>query len=84
MCIKKILVIVVFSLLFFVKGYSHPENMRLNGCHTDYFKSKFHCHQKKQDNFYKNYKHIKYEEKKSLINSFKLFKNHFLNDFKEN
>ena len=59
MHIKKILGVLVFSLLFSVKGYSHPGNIGSTGCHVNYSKLKFHCHQKKQTNFHQNYNHIK-------------------------
>ena len=85
MCLKKILGIIVLSLLFSTNGYSHPGNIGPIECHTNNSKLKFHCHQKKQNNFYKNYKHIKYKEKTSLIDFFKQSQKSFLlNNFKEN
>ncbi len=73
MHIKKILGVVVFSLLFSVKGYSHSGKMGSTGCHANYSKLKFHCHQKKQTNFHQNYNHIKNQSKTSLMNFFKKF-----------
>ena len=55
--------ILIFLLTLFVSMYSYSHSGRTgpSGCHMDYQRAEYHCHQKKYYNTFETYYYIHYQ-----------------------
>jgi len=58
---KKILGLVIFSLLISFNVNSHSGGTNAGGCHMNYTTGQYHCHQAKQPDPFKTYYYIKHQ-----------------------
>ena len=56
-----VLIIFLFLFLFTFNLYAHSGRTGPSGCHMDYQRAEYHCHQKKYYNTFETYYYIHYQ-----------------------